>query len=58
MFNEMIFNIAELTVSTLLHAEIRMKTPEEIEQEKKQIEEMRAKRAAEAAKNADSGEGK
>ena len=63
MFNEMIFNIADNAVVTLLHAEIRMKTPEELEQERlmreqqvKQMQEAEAqKKALEANQNSEEG---
>ena len=48
MFNEMIENIADQCVNTLMNVQIRMKTPEEIEEEKRKIEE--AKKQAEANK--------
>ena len=49
MYNEMIQNIAEQCVDTLLHAQIRMKTPEEMEADRKKMEE--AKRLAEENAN-------
>ena len=51
MFNEMIVNIAEQCVNTLINAQIRMKTPEEIEADRKRAEEAR-KQAEENANNA------
>ena len=48
MFNEMIENIAEQCVNTLLNVQIRMKTPEEMEEERRQLEE--AKKQQEANK--------
>jgi preprotein translocase subunit SecA len=47
MFNEMIANIAEQVVLTLLHAQIRMKTPEEMEQERLAKEAAAKKKAEE-----------
>lgn len=60
MFNEMIFNIGDNVVSTLLHAEIRLKTPEEMAAERARAEQMRAQQAAaQAAANAqNNGENK
>ena len=42
MFNEMILNIAEQVVNTLIHVEIRLKTPEEMAQDRLREEQARA----------------
>ena len=49
MFNEMIVNIAEQCVNTLMHAQIRMKTPEEIEADRLRAEEARKQQEANKA---------
>ena len=49
MFNEMIVNIAEQCVNTLINAQIRLKTPEEIAEEKRRAEEARKQQEANKA---------
>ena len=49
MFNEMIVNIAEQCVNTLMHAQIRMKTPEEMEADRLRAEEARKQQEANKA---------
>ncbi len=48
MFNEMIENIADQCVNTLLNVQIRMKTPEEMEEERRKLEEARKQEAKDA----------
>ena len=50
MFNEMIQNIADQCVNTLLTAQIRLKTPEEIEADRKKMEELQRQQQEEANK--------
>ena len=49
MFNEMIQNIADQCVNTLLTAQIRLKTPEEIEADRKKMEELKRQQEANKA---------
>ena len=49
MFNEMIENIAEQCVNTLINVQIRMKTPEEMEEERRKIEEAKKQQEADKA---------
>ena len=49
MFNEMIENIAEQCVNTLINVQIRMKTPEEMEEERRKIEEAKNQQEADKA---------
>ena len=45
MFNEMIQNIADQCVDTLMHVQIRLKTPEEMEEERRKLEEAQKAKA-------------